>query len=134
MAKLTIGQLAKGAGVKKETVRYYERRGLIAEPPRSQGGYRLYPPGEVARIRFIKRAQTLGFSLREIAELLSLRVDPHSTCQQVKAKAQAKIADIEQRITALREMRRALARLAAQCRGQGPSSACPILEALDGED
>ena len=134
MPKLTIGQLAGGAGVGVETVRYYERRGLIPEPPRSPGGYRIYSPKEVARIRFIKRAQSLGFSLNEISDLLSLKVNPRSTCAQVKSSAQAKIEDIDRRIAALQEMRQALARLAAQCRGNGPSSACPILEALDAEE
>ncbi|RJX28417.1 MAG: MerR family transcriptional regulator [Desulfarculus sp.] len=134
MANLTIGQLAARAGVKVETVRYYERRGLLPAPPRSPGGYRLYPAEEAGRIRFIRRAQSLGFSLREIAELLCLRVDPRSTCQQVKAQTQAKIADIDRKVVALRQMRQALARLAAQCRGRGPTSACPILEALDAEE
>lgn len=134
MANLTIGQLAARAGVKVETLRYYERRGLLPAPPRSPGGYRLYPDGELARIRFIKRAQSLGFSLREIAELLCLRLDPQSTCRQVRAQARAKIADIDRKVAALREVRQALAKLAAQCQGQGPTSACPILEALESEE
>ncbi len=132
MESLTIGQLARQALVNIETIRYYERRGLIPEPPRTESGYRQYSWDAVARIRFIKRAQELGFSLREISELLSLRVDPNTTCADVKKRAEAKIADVEQKIEALQKMKEALTTLVAMCqREQAPTSACPILETLE---
>lgn len=133
MENLTIGQLAKRAHVNTETVRYYERRGLMPEPPRRQSGYRQYSQDDVARLQFIKRAKELGFSLEEISELFSLRVDPHTTCGDVKMRADTKIADIEEKIEILEEMKRALVKLTARCRGRGPASACPILEGLDSE-
>src|SRR5688572_27027868 len=98
MNVLTIGQLAKRAGVNLETIRYYERRGLLSEPPRRASGYRQYRPDVVARIRFIKRAQELGFSLNEIHELLSLRVEAATVCSDVKQRAEAKVAEIEQKM------------------------------------
>ena len=134
MENFTIGQLAKKARVNVETVRYYERRGLIPEPPRRRSGYRQYSRDDVARIRFIKRAKELGFSLKEISELLSLRADPQTTCGDVKGQAEAKIADIEGKVRALQRMKEALKKLAASCGGYGPTSECPILEALDARE
>lgn len=131
---MTIGQLAKKAQVNVETVRYYERRGLIPEPPRRESGYRQYSQDVVARIQFIKRAKELGFSLKEILELLSLRVDPDTPCADVKRRAEVKLADIEEKIRALQRMKKALTKLAASCSGRGPISECPILEALDAEE
>jgi len=128
---LTIGEVAKRSGIGLETVRFYERKGLIEEPPRTDSGYRQYPAAVVARLRFIKRAKELGFSLKEILELLSLRVDPDTTCADVKKRADLKILNIEQKISTLQTMKRALTKLAASCTGSGPSSDCPILEALD---
>ena len=128
---LTIGQVAKAAKVHVETLRYYERRGLVPKPPRSPSLYRCYPPDTVPRVHFVKHAQELGFSLREIRELLSLRAAPKARCGDVKRRAEAKIGDIEAKIRALRGMRRALARLVSQCDGKLPASACPILESLD---
>lgn len=133
MESLTTGQLARKAHVNVETLRYYERRGLMPEPPRRESGYRQYSEGDVARIQFIKRAQDLGFSLKEIAELLSLRVDPHTTCADVKKKAEVKIFDIDQKIKTLQGIKKALTKLTALCRGRGPTSQCPILEAMDSE-
>ena len=117
-----------------ETIRFYEREGLIGTPPRRPSGYRQYPPDIVRRIRFIQRAKELGFSLREIADLLSLRVRRGRTCEDVRARARAKIDDIDNRIAALRGMRAALLRLSEACVGRGAVSECPILEALDPED
>jgi len=131
MGDLTIGRLARRAQVNVETIRYYERRGLIPKPPRSSSGYRLYPQEAVTRIRFIKRAKELGFSLKEISELLSLRVEPNTTCGDIRRRAEAKIVDIEGRIETLQRMKRALMELVALCQGRGPISECPILEALD---
>ncbi|MFQ5485853.1 MAG: MerR family transcriptional regulator [Desulfobacterales bacterium] len=131
MQKLTIGQLAKQANVNLETIRYYERRGLIPEPPRSISGYRQYSADDLQRTRFIKRAQGLGFSLKEIAELLSLRVEPGTTCGEVKERVQAKITDVEKRISDLEHIRAALLRLSKSCTGRGPASKCPILDELN---
>jgi len=131
MRNLTIGQLAKKTEVNVETVRFYERRGLMPKPLRRESGYRQYSDDDIARLRFIRRAKELGFSLKEILELLSLRVDPDTTCGDVKRRAKAKIADIELKIRTLQGMKRALAKLVTLCRGRGPSSECPILETLD---
>lgn len=131
MDVLTIGKVAKQAGVGIETIRFYEREGLIAEPPRRESGYRQYPPQTVDRVRFIKRAKELGFSLREIKELMALRVAPGTTCGHIKKRAQAKIADIEERIRTLERMKRALAKLTLACGGRGPIKDCPIMEALE---
>lgn len=130
MENMTIGQLAKRTELNVESVRYYERRGLIPEPRRSGSGYRLYSQEAIARINFIKRAKTLGFSLSEISELLSLRVDPESTCRMVRTRAREKTADIESKIETLQDMKRALVKLTASCRGSGPTSECPILDFL----
>lgn len=134
-ATLTIGQLASEAGVGVETIRFYERRGLVPEPERSpSSGYRRYPPRAARRLLFIRHAKELGFTLDEIQQLLELRVDPASTCADVRGRAEAKIADIERRIASLDGMRRALERLAQQCRGRGPVSECPILEEIERQE
>lgn len=134
MTGLTIGQVAAEAGVNVETVRFYERRGLIPAPARRPSGYRQYPSEVIGRIRFVRRAKGLGFTLREIAELLALRVDPDSSCADVRGRAREKIADIEARLDSLAEVKSALSRLARRCRGRGPTRECPILEALAGEE
>jgi MerR family mercuric resistance operon transcriptional regulator len=128
---MTIGQLTRRAGVGVETVRFYERKGLLAEPARRESGYREYDEGVLARLRFIKRAKELGFTLKEIGELLALRLDPDTTCAEVRQKAQAKLADIEAKISDLQRIRQALCKVTASCPGRGPTSACPIVEALD---
>jgi len=133
MEKLTIGQLAKKANVNLETIRYYERRGLIPEPPRNKSGHsghRQYSLEALKRAEFIKRSQALGFSLKEISELLSLRVEPGTTCGDVKVRVETKIADIEKKIADLEQMRGALLRLSNRCTGKGPVGHCPILEEL----
>jgi MerR family mercuric resistance operon transcriptional regulator len=134
MSTLTIGQVAKEAGVGVETLRYYEREGLVKEPPRRVSGYRQYPEDVVKRIHFIKRAQELGFSLKEIAELLALRVDPQTPSLEVKRRAEAKLADIERKVEELLRMKRALEQITQLCTGQGPISECPILDVLERED
>lgn len=134
MEPLTIGKVARLAGVGVETIRFYEREGLVEEPPRRASGYRQYPRAAVSRIRFIRRAKELGFSLREIKELLALRLDPERTCEDIRRRAEAKISGIEERIRTLERMKRALEKLAAACGGRGPASECPILEALEEED
>ena len=134
MNHLTIGQLAKQGGVHLETIRYYERRGILPRPPRTGSGYRAFPDEAVRRVRFIKRAQVLGFSLREIEELLTLRGRPGRSCATVQAKATAKIADIDAKLRQLNAMRGALTRLVATCARRGTTNACPILDSLDMED
>lgn len=124
----TIGWLAKAAGVRVDTIRYYERRRLIPPAPRRHSGYREYTDDDLARVRFIRRAKELGFSLVEIGELLNLRVDRRKTCADVKREAERKMAEIDQRLVELARMRDALKRLASACRGDGPTSECPILE------
>jgi len=131
MQTWTIGQLAQHAGIGIETVRFYERRGLIEEPPRRSSGYRQYQPESLARLRFIRRAKELGFSLDEIGELLALRSHPAENRDQVRARAQAKIADLEQRIADLERMKETLQELAAACAAEKHSADCPILAALD---
>ncbi len=133
METFMIGQLAKNAGVNVETIRYYERRGLIPEPPRRESGYRQYGPDFVGRIRFIKHAQALGFSLNEIAELLALRIDSESSCHEVRRHAESKIVNIEGKIQTLKRMKQALVELVAGCNEHGSSGECPILEALEGK-
>jgi MerR family mercuric resistance operon transcriptional regulator len=133
MKPLTIGQVARRAEVGVETVRFYERQGLLEEPARKESGYRQYTEDVVARLRFIRRAKELGFTLKEIAELLALRLDPDTSCAEVKGRAKAKIDDIDAKIRDLQRMRQALGKLVASCRGRGPISACPILDALDNE-
>jgi MerR family copper efflux transcriptional regulator len=131
MDGLTIGDVAKEAKVNIETLRYYERRGLLARPPRSASNYRLYSAETVRRVRFIKGAQELGFSLEEILELLSLRAEPETSCEDIRERAQAKITDIEAKIASLQAMKRALAKAVTECSGGGPLTDCPILESFD---
>ncbi len=130
MEKLTIGQLAKKANVNLETIRYYERRGLLLEPPRNKSGHRQYSLEEVKRTEFIKRCQALGFTLKEISELLSLKVIPGTTCGDIKARVETKIADVEKRIVDLEKIREALLRMSSKCINKGPVGQCPILEEL----
>lgn len=134
MKPLTIGHLAQEVGINLETVRYYERRGLLPKPPRSASGYRLFPAEAARRLRFIRRAQELGFSLREIRELLSLRVSPGKTSQDIRKRAEAKITDIQSKIKSLEAMEKTLRKLTKSCAGCGPISDCSILESLDRED
>lgn len=130
---LTIGQVARQAGVGVETVRFYERRGLVDVPPRKVSGYRQYPPEVVDRLRFIRRAKELGFTLVEVRELLTLRENDNSGCQEAKGRAEAKIAEIDSKIHMLQQMKKELAEVAQQCSGQGETSSCPILAVLNGE-
>ncbi len=134
MESLKVGELAKQAGVNLQTIHYYERRGLLAKPPRTESNYRAYPQDAVLRVRFIKRAQELGFTLREIKELLSLRAAPRTGCADVRNRARAKLQDIDDKVRTLRAMRKALTKLIGECSGRGPVTECPILEALDSKD
>jgi Hg(II)-responsive transcriptional regulator len=134
MDQLRTSQAARRGGVNPETIRYYERRGLLPRPPRTGSGYRAFSDESVRRIRFIKRAQRLGFSLREIEDLLTLRARSGRSCANVQAKAKAKIADIDAKLQQLSGMRRTLAQLVATCARRGTTNACPILDSLDTED
>lgn len=131
MYTLTIGKVAKQAGLGVETIRFYERTGLLEEPPRNDSGYRQYPPEAVVKLRFIKKAKRLGFSLQEIGELFALRRKPDATCGDVRTQAEDKIKAIEEKITDLSRMKEALIELTCQCSNDGPVRECPILTALD---
>ncbi len=133
MRLLTIGKVARQTGIGVETVRFYEKRGLIEDPPRTEAGYRQYPEDTVSRIRFIRHAKDLGFTLTEIKELLHLRLDAATTCDDVKHMAQRKRMDIVARIESLQGMERALEKLIGACSSSGPAGHCPILDALDPE-
>ncbi len=130
MDKLSIGELAKQANVNIETIRYYERRGLIAEPPRNKSGHRQYSTEAVRRTDFIKKCQTLGFSLKEIEEILELRITADSTCADMKSRVTEKLIDVNKKISELVQIRNALSRLLKNCTGKGPIGKCPILEEL----
>jgi MerR family copper efflux transcriptional regulator len=131
MNGLTIGEVAERATVHIETPHYYERRGLVEKPPRSPSNDRLYPEDAVRRVRFIRRAQELGFSLNDIKELLSLCAAPEVECGEIRAHAEAKIKDIDEKVGALMAMKSALSKLVTECSGEGPLTDCPILESLD---
>ena len=131
MEALTISRLARLGGVNLETIRYYEREGLLQKPPRTPAGYRMFPSDTAQRVRFIKRAQELGFSLSEIRELLELRIKPGTKRGDIRARAEAKIADIEQKIQTLEAMKNVLRKMTERCDGCGPLAECPILESLD---
>lgn len=132
MTRLTIGRAAKAANVNVETIRFYERRGLIAQPRKpAGGGAREYDEEAVARVRFVRQAQDIGFSLREIAELLSLRADPGADCAAVRAKAIEKRGEVQAKLDQLARMREALDVLIAFCPGSGDLGACTILEAIE---
>ncbi|MEX2241195.1 MAG: MerR family transcriptional regulator [Burkholderiales bacterium] len=131
MSTLTIGLAARAAGVGVETIRFYQRRGLIARPPKPSGtGIRRYAPETVQRVRFIRQAQHLGFTLRQIEELLSLEANPEADCSDVRLRALAKIEEVDGRIGQLAEIRSALVRLMAACPGSGALGACSILGAM----
>jgi len=134
MPQFTISRLAEQGKVNLQTIRYYERQGLLKSGDRTGAGYRVYPPEAVLRIRFIKRAQELGFSLREIKELLSLRVDPGTTQVDIRERAQEKLADVQRKVKHLEAIRMSLIRLTDNCSGCGPLGECPILENLDGKE
>ena len=134
MNGLTIGRLAKQVSIGIETIRFYERQGLIEPPPRTDSNYRVYPEEEVNRLRFIKRAKNLGFTLSEIKELLFIRHDPHATKADIKNRTLNKIEDVKQKISDLTRIKMSLEHLASSCDGHGPLEECPILEALDSDN
>ncbi len=132
MKTMTISNVAKKAGVGVETVRFYERKGLVDQPPKPlSGGFRVYPAKTAEQIRFIRQAQELGFSLGEIKELLSLRTDPESDCADVREQAQAKLDEVNQKIVQMKGIRTALEKLIAACPGQGALQVCSIMDAIE---
>lgn len=131
-ATLRTGELAERAGVNAQTLRYYERRGLLPEPPRTEAGHRRYPASAVSRILFIKRAQDLGFTLEEIEDLLSLRVRPERSCEAVQRRATRRRREVERKIATLQRLREVLDELIARCEAERATDECPILESLEG--
>lgn len=131
METLKSGDLARRAGVNPETLRYYEREGLLPEPLRSESGYRLYSVADVKRVQFIRRSQELGFSLKEIRELLALKMDASQPASTVKQLTEQKILVIEEKIQSLQAMKQELLSLVKTCSGEGSVDHCPILKNLD---
>lgn len=130
MRTISIGMLAKAAGVGVETVRFYERKGLLDAPARKDSGYRQYDHEAVERLQFIRRAQQVGFTLKEIQDLLALRENPDARRADVRDRATAKVADIDSKVRDLLAMRESLVTLLTSCEGDGPASGCPIIAAL----
>lgn len=131
MDNLSIGQLARAAGVTVETLRFYEKRGLLAAPRRRRNGYRQYSPEAVTRVQFIRHAKQVGFTLRDVSELLTMRQNRKTSCADIRARAADKIDQIELKIKELERIRDALSRMVQKCSGSGSLSDCPILEELE---
>lgn len=127
---MRTGELARAAGVNDQTLRYYERRKLLPLPERTEGGRRMYDDSAVRRIRFIKTAQQLGFTLDEIGDLLDLQVDSRDACDDVRERAEEKVAEIDEKIRDLRRIRKTLSTLIESCVSREPTEACPILNSL----
>lgn len=130
MGTLKIGEVAERADLGIETIRYYERQGLLEPPRRRSSGYRQYDESVVSRLKFIRRAKTLGFTLAEIRDLLGLWVAGETRCEQIRARAGQKIADIEERIRLLQKMKRSLNQIIRRCESQDSPAACPLWEGL----
>lgn len=134
MLTLTIGQLAKALSISTDTIRLYERQGLIAKPPRSENGYRHYPANAVARLRFIQRAKTMGFTLKQIGELLAIQRSSQHTCDEVRQKAQHKLLDIELKLNELQRLKAALETLVHTCETPHADDVCPLLQVLEAQE
>ena len=126
-----IGEVAQQTKLTPQAIRLYERNRIIKKPGRNESGYRAYTNEDVRRLNFVKNAKELGFTLKEIRELLNLKVDPKTTCAQVKKVTISKIFLFDTRIKEMQKFRRALTRLADTCNGKGPAGDCPILDAMD---
>lgn len=133
MQNLSIGQVAKEADVNIQTIRYYERVGLIPKAQRKESGYRQFSIDDILRIQFIKHAQAAGFLLKEIKELLALKVDSQTTCDDARKLTEIKIAEIDEKIQHMQRMKLTLENLTASCSGSGPTGDCPILVAFESE-
>lgn len=127
---ISIGEVARRTDLGVETIRFYEREGLIDEPPRKLSGYRQYPEEVIARIRFIRRSKELGFSLKEIRELIALQRNPNATCMDVRRQTEAKIVELENKIVEFQKMRDTLTSMMSNCRNDLPVQSCPVLNAL----
>ena len=130
--RLTVGKLAEAAGVGVETIRFYEKRGLVQQPSRQGSSYRVYSPDDVVRIRFIKNAQALGFTLKEIAELIELEQDTRSQCSDLQVRADEKVRLIDEKIAELSRMRTELVQLSGACASDQPLSECRLMNCLSG--
>ena len=131
MDKLLISELAKKVNVNKETIRYYERKGLIPNPSRNDSDHRQYSEIDIKRTEFIKRTQSLGFSLKEIKDLLMLKIELGTTCKDIQKIVKLKVSDIDKKIKDLKEIKNTLNKLAGRCTGRGPVGECPILDELE---
>ena len=131
MSALKIGEVARRSEVGIETIRYYERQGLLAEPDRRPSGYRQYDESVVSRLQFIRRAKELGFTLSEIKELLGLWFDVNTKCVHVRQRAERKINDIEDKIRSLQRMKRSLKKIVSQCENRDAVDECPLWLGLD---
>lgn len=129
--KLTIGRLAKLVGVNIQTIRYYERIGMLHPVSKTESGYRLYEDGELERLRFIRHAQEWGFTLKEIGELLELKTFPLSACSKVRKRAEDKLKIVEERIESLKRLKRVLKELIFACEKRMPLEGCPILKSIE---
>ena len=127
----SIGKLAKRAEVNIDTIRFYERKGLLPEPERRASGYRKYTDDAVGRLIFIRHGKELGFSLAEISDLFALRVDPQTSCADVKLRTDAKIISVREKIESLQKIEQALTKVSHECHGAGPRGDCPIIDALE---
>ena len=133
MTAMKIGEIAKRSGIGIETIRFYEREGLLPEPERRPSGYRQYDESTVERLEYVRRAKELGFTLAEIRELLALSTDRERGVRGVKVRAEARLTEVDRRIRELQQVRRGLKHLIAACPGHGPLDRCPILTALGEE-
>ena len=127
---MKIGELSKQSGAGIETIRFYERKGLLAEPVRSPSGYRHYDASVVARLQFIRRAKDLGFTLAEIKEILALWFDATTRCEHVRQRAEQKIADIEEKVRSLHKMKRSLKKVIDECESQDSVDDCPLMKGV----
>ena len=130
---MRIGQIAKETGLNVQSIRFYEREGLLPSVDRSTSGYRIYQKDSIKRIQFIKHAQDVGFSLKEISELLSLKVNPDGSCNMVQQIAAEKLKQLDERLESIRRMKLTLSSMMDMCDEGLPARACPILEALDND-
>jgi MerR family transcriptional regulator, copper efflux regulator len=126
MTALKIGEVAKRSGIAIETIRYYEREGLLLEPKRQPSGYRQYEIATIERLAYIRRAKELGFTLAEIRELLELSASTSEYCEHIRQQAEAKVNDIESKIRSLQKMRRSLVRLVKRCKAKNSPTRCPL--------
>ena len=131
MKFLKIGEVAKQSEVGIETIRYYERKGLLAEPKRRPSGYRQYDETVIIRLQFIRRTKELGFTLAEIKELLELRFDSGTKCEHIRHRANLKIVDIENKIRSLQKMKRSLKKVVKECEESNSVDECPLLDGID---